>query len=106
MSLASKLNNRIEIWGKIKEETDLGITYEEQLLKKVWADVKPISGSSSSESGNTTSTSVKFKIRIRKTDISTDNWIIYNGMRYEIDYVYQDFNRNSFLDVEARLKGE
>lgn len=106
MSLASKLNNRIEIWGQIREEIDLGITYEEKLLKKVWADIKPISGSSSSESGNTVSTSVKFKMRIRKTEISADNWIMHSGLRYEIEYIYPDFNRNSFLDIETKLKGE
>lgn len=41
MNLISKMNNRIEIWRNTQVDTDLGMTIEPELLKKVWADVIP-----------------------------------------------------------------
>lgn len=106
-SLAGKLNCRIEVWGKVKEKTDLGTTYEEKLIKKVWANIQPRSGKISKGDSNTEFNSVNFLIRIRKTEIDGEsNYIMYKGQRYDIEYIYPDFKNDSFLDVFTSLRRE
>ena len=102
-SLSSKLNNRIEIWGKSKVTGDLGDTYEDTLIKKLWADIVPTGGSQRNGDGDTEYSETNFKIRVRKTVLSEDNWIIYSGMRYDIKYILPNFDRNHYLDIYAEL---
>ncbi len=107
MNLISKMNNRIEIWRNTRVDTDLGVTIKPELLKKVWADVIPQqSGSIANEAGNTISNTTKFRIKIRKTDIKADDFLLVNGLRYNIEYIIPDFNKNAYLDIAAVLKGE
>ena len=119
MNLISKMNNRIEIWRNTQVDTDLGMTIEPELLKKVWADVIPQqSGSIANEAGNTISNTTKFRIKIimvknyfylqrgfTAMDI-TINFFLINGLRYDIEYIIPDFNKNAYLDISAVLKGE
>ncbi|MGL6063760.1 MAG: phage head closure protein [Fusobacteriaceae bacterium] len=105
-SLSSKLNNRIEIWGNLKVDSDLGMTIAESFIKKVWADIIPLSGTIQTGEANTELSSIKLKIRIRKTQLEEKNYIIYKEKRYEIEYIHQDFNNNKFLDVFTKLKTE
>lgn len=105
-SLSSRLNNRIEIWGEIKEESDIGEIVKNKLLKKVWADIVPQSGSISNGQGETTVSNTKFKARMRKTEISSSNFIIFKGLKYEIEYILPDFNKNNFIDVYLKLSAE
>lgn len=105
-TLASKLNNRIEIWGNTLIESPLGDSTEETLIKKVWADIAPTGGSLKNGDGNTEYSEVKAKIKIRKTDISDKNWIIYQGLRYDIDYILPNFDKNHYLDIFTTLNLE
>lgn len=105
-SLASKLNNRIEIWGKKEIESKIGDSYDKVLLKKIWADVIPTGGSMINGQANTDYNDTNFKIKIRKTDISSDNWIMFKGQRYDIKYFLPDFNDNKFIEIFAVLKTE
>lgn len=107
MNLISKMNNRIEIWRNARVDTDLGVTIEPKLLKKVWADVIPQqSGNVTNEAGNTISNTTKFRIKIRKTGIKADDFLLIAGLRYDIEYIIPDFNKNAYLDIAAVLKGE
>ena len=105
-NLASKLNNRVEIWGNKKVETSLGDSTEEGLIKKVWADIAPTGGSLKNGDGETEYSEGSFKIKVRKTKIDPDNWIIYKGLRYDIKYILPNFDRNTYLDIYAVLKIE
>lgn len=106
-TLASKLNNRIEIWRNIPVENELGFTYIPVLLRKVWADVVPQnSGSLKEEAANTVSNTTKFKIKMRKNDVKSDDFLKIDGLECSIDYIIKDFNRNSFIEISASLKVE
>lgn len=104
--LASKLNNRIELWSKEKVETDIGNEVKEVLKKKLWADIIPKSGNIKSGEVETEFSNVKFQIRIRKVDIKYSDYFVFKGQKYEIEYIFPDFNRNSFLDILVKLKVE
>lgn len=104
-NLSSRLNNKIELWCEEKVKTDIGNTVEKKLIKKVWADIAPNNSSRSVANGpgDTKITNTKLKARIRKTDISTSNYIVFQSKRYEIEYVLPDFNKNAFMDIFLKL---
>lgn len=105
-TLASRLNNRLEIWGNTKADTDVGTSNVGVLIKKAWGKISPIYGFSSGGEGNTTKSTVNFKIMIRKTDISTDNWVVYCGQRYDISHIMPNFDSNQYLDLNVFLYEE
>lgn len=105
-SLSSKLNNRLEIWGNTKVETDLGISIEETLVKKIWGNIIPTSGALSTGEADNVSNDVKVKIKIRKTEISSANWVVFGGNRYDISYILPDLKSNKYLELYAVLNIE
>lgn len=105
-SLSSKLKNRIEVYKKNKVQGKIGDTYEEVLVKKLWAEIKFQSGSMTKGEGDTESNNTRFKIRIRKTTIDTSHYIKYKDLLYEIEYIYPDFKSNSFIELFVKLKTE
>ena len=78
--LASKLNNRIEVWRNKQVESKTGKEQKYTLEKKIWAEIRPTKGIVNQEEAETTSNTVKFKIRIRKTDIKTSDYIIFKDV--------------------------
>ncbi|MBC2855252.1 phage head closure protein [Cetobacterium sp. 2A] len=105
-NLSSRLRNRIGIYKKENIKGKLGTSYEDILIKKVWAEIKFQSGSIVNGEGDTAANNTRFKIRIRKTDIKADYHIVYKGLIYDIEYIYPDFKKNSFIDLMVKLKTE
>ncbi|MGB6128826.1 MAG: phage head closure protein [Psychrilyobacter sp.] len=105
-SLASRLNNRLEVWGNVKVKTDIGNSPKEKLIKKIWGKISPIYGFSSGGDAGTIKNTVNLKIMIRKTDISNANWIIYKGQRYDISHILPNYDSNEYLDLNVFLHGE
>lgn len=104
-SLASKLKNRIDIYRNSLVEGKLGDEYEPKLLKTVWANIIPINGKVVNEEGETQALEKKFKIIIRKTEISDEtDYIVFKKQKYDIDFIIPDFKSNSFLEVHATLR--
>jgi len=102
----SRLKNRIEVYAKEKVAGQLGTTYEDVLVKKLWAEIKFRSGSMTKGEGDTEANNTMFKIRVRKTEIDTTRYIKYKGLVYEIEYIYPDFKNNSFVELFVKLKTE
>lgn len=105
-NLSSRLKSRIGIYKKEHVNGKLGKTYEDILVKKVWAEIKFQSGNIVNGEGETEANNTRFKIRIRKTQIKSDYHIVYKGLVYEIEYIYPDFKKNSFMDIMAKLRME
>lgn len=103
-SLASQLNNRIEIWRDTKIEGDLGDKLEPALLKKVWADMIPTGGTLKNGDGDTEYSEGAFKIKVRKGDVKPSDWIMYQGQRYDIKYILPNFNKNDYMEIHAVIK--
>ena len=105
-NLSSRLKNRIEVYAKRKVAGKIGTTYEDVLVKKLLAEIKFQSGNMINGEGNTEANNTRFKIRIRKTEIDTSQYIKFKGLIYEIEYIYPDFKKNGFMDLMAKLKTE
>ncbi|MGL5617395.1 MAG: head-tail adaptor protein [Sarcina sp.] len=103
---ASRLKNRIEVYKKNKVQGKIGDTYEEILVKKLWAEIKFQSGSIVNGEGDTEANNTRFKFRVRKTEIDTTHIIKFKELVYEIDYIYPDFKNNSFIEIFVKLKTE
>lgn len=103
MALASRLKNRIEIFRRERIEGTLGDTYEDKPLKKVWADIMPAGAGKKSQEAETERVENKFKIIVRKTDIKHTDFIMFEGEKYEIEYITRNFNDNSYLEIFTTL---
>lgn len=105
-SLASRMKNLIGIYEKKKIQGKIGTTYEDVLIKKIWAEIRFQSGSSNKGQGDTEFSNTRFRARIRKTEIKKSYYILYKGLKFEIEYIYPDFKNNSFIDLNIKLKTE
>lgn len=105
-TLACRLKNRIEIWEPGEIDTDYGIIPDPKKIKTVWANIVPQSGSLISGEANTEYNNTKFKIKIRKTEILSSYYIVFQGRRYDIDYILPDYKSNSFIEILATLRTE
>lgn len=47
-TLASRLQNRVEIWRREKVKTKIGDSFDDILYKTVWADVIPLNANMAS----------------------------------------------------------
>lgn len=104
--LASRLNNKIEIKRAVIVSGKLGDKREYQTLKKVWADIIPLTGKVNSNQDGTQYTNLNFKIIMRKNDIKQSDIICYKENTYEIDYIIPAFNKNNYIEVFAHIKKE
>ncbi len=105
-TLASRLKNRIEVWENKEVDSDIGNQLEGVLVKRVWASIVPLYGYKSKGEADTEGNVVQFRIIIRKTDIRSDQWIEYNGLRYDISHIMPNYTSNKYLDIQAQLRGE
>ncbi|WP_270445746.1 head-tail adaptor protein [Fusobacterium varium] len=102
-TLASRLQNRIEIWRRKKVSTDIGDSFEPVLFKKVWADIIPLSASTSEGQADTQNSKTKFKVIIRKNDILQSDYLIYKEFKLEIEYIIPSFDRKGYTEIYALL---
>ena len=114
------LNRKIEIWGKVKsfvldehgaittiQRTDeIGqLLTHDAVLYTVWAEIIPQTGSLLSNRAADTilsKTTHKIKIRYRacfESLKSAENWLIYKGHRFNIDYILNPYFKNEFLEI-------
>lgn len=98
----SHLNNRIELWGMAKTTNELGReSTEPKLIKKVWAKIMPRYGSINDGEADTEYSNTQFKIRVRRKSCKPTNamWIVYEGERYNIKFVMDDFIKREYKDL-------
>lgn len=105
-TLASRLKNRIEIWTPGEIEGEYGIEPDPKKVKTIWANIVPQSGSLINGEANTEYNNTKFKIKVRKTDLKSSYYIMFQGRRYDIDYILPDYKNNNFIEILATLRTE
>ena len=103
---SGKLNKKIEIWGEGLTGTKNKIgekEYGDVILKSPWASISPRTGSLlSGRSADTILSKTTHMIKIRYAafpTLSTKNWIIYQGHRFDIDYVLDPEFKHEYLEV-------
>lgn len=98
------LDKRIQIWGKKKVETILKEnSYDDVLLKSCWASIVPKTGSLiSGRPADTIVSKTTHMIKIRYNSwpgLKSKDWIIFNGHRYDIDYILNPYFKNEFYEI-------
>jgi len=112
MNNSGDLNRRVEIWGKEPVLDSAGNpekdklsqeVIEPQKLATVWASVSPRTGSLlSGRQADTILSKTTHLIKIRYSafkTLSDKNWLIYQGHRFNIDYILNPGFSNEFLEI-------
>jgi len=107
---ASKYNKRVEVWGKTKKENAVfETTYEDKKLKTIWAQIVPQTGKLQAQQADTVLSNTSHKIVCRYNagkSILIDNWLVYNGERYDINYLLNPYEANEEIEIFVeKLKG-
>lgn len=107
MSLSSRLRNRIDVYGKIEFENELGEKdYRYDKIKSIWAEIIPGTGSVQTSEGNTTYADVSHKIVIRSNAIAkltNDMYFIYQNQRYNIKYFNPNYKYRDSIEILCSL---
>lgn len=103
MRLTSICKNRLEVWGETTSKTKnrLGqYPKEETKLFEVWGAIIPQTGSLlSGRKADTTLTRTTHKIVLRyNKNITSAQWFIYDGIRYNILYIMDPYLNNERLE--------
>lgn len=101
--LSSMLKNRIEVWGNdfVEEKNRLGQRPKvEKKLFDIYAAVIPQTGSLiSGRQADTVLTKTTHKIICRyNPKITSANWLVYKGERYNIIYVQDPYLNNERME--------
>jgi SPP1 family predicted phage head-tail adaptor len=102
--MAERLNKRIDIWGNnVKFENEVGESdYGPGLIRSIWAEIIPQTGSLQKQQANTILSNVTTKIKVRYgagKEITQDMWFIYNGHRFDIKYILDPYFSHQFLEI-------
>lgn len=108
MRLSSICKNRLEVWGQATSETKnrLGqYPKEDKKLFEVWGAVLPQTGGLlSGRQAETTLSRTTHKIIVRYTDkITSANWFIYDGVRYDILYIMDPYLNSERLECYCEV---
>lgn len=100
----AELNKRIQIIRNTLTENDNGVDEEtETILKEVWAKVQNMSGTEVFRSNSDFSkVTTRFVIRYI-TDITTDDYIKFEGRKYNIVYINNYNFSNDFIEIVGEL---
>ena len=100
----AELNKRIQIIRNTLTENDNGVDEEtEVILKEVWAKVKNMSGTEVVRANSDFSKiTTRFIIRYL-TDITTDDYIKFEGRKYNIVYINNYNFSNDFIEIVGEL---
>lgn len=104
MRLSSICKNRLEVWGTVTstEKNRLGqYPKEDKKLFDVWGAILPQTGGLlNGRQADTTLCRTTHKIVTRYNNkITCANWIVYNGVRYDVLYIQDPYLNNERLEI-------
>ncbi len=107
-SMSSKLKQRAELWGRTKVVDELGSnTYVDGLKRSIWCNFMPRWGALNQSDANTVYSNFQFKVEIRKeTPVSNQDYLKYQGLRYDIKYQEPHFSDNDKTVLYCNLHQE
>ena len=107
-NLSRRLCNKIEVWGSVECENELGEKdYYFQNIKSIWAEIKPVNGAIKTITGDIIQVDMKYKITIRSNSIrelKNNMYFIYQGQRYNIDYFIPNFKYKDSIEIYCTLE--
>ena len=106
---STRLNRRCVIMGytQATEKDVLGqYPVVESEIATVWCGVTPQTGSMlSGRPGDTVLTNTTHKVTIRyRTDLLPSNWLMIDGVRYDILYILDPYLRHEVLEIFCEVR--
>lgn len=106
---AGDMNKRIDIYDRnIVPPQDGSVDYGEKFDGKrtVWAMIETVDGDQMFDGTNMITTKThKFYIRW-KSNLSIQNWVDYQGQRYQIQLIENQNERNRFYILHCNIRGD
>lgn len=100
--LANRLNKRLEVWGTVPVENELGAIENKTVkVKTIWGQIVPQTGSIGQRAG-TEFAKMTHKVIVRYSaarDITPVYHIRYAGRKYEIMYILNPYEKNVELEI-------
>lgn len=107
-SLSKRLKNRIDVYSKSQIENELGeVDFKYSKLKSIWAEVKPVSGTVKTISGDILQVDMRYKVTIRSNslkELTNDMYFVYKGQKYTIDYSIPNFKYKDSIEIYCTLE--
>ncbi|MFL0168289.1 phage head completion protein [Candidatus Clostridium helianthi] len=105
--LADRLNNRIDVYGKIKFENEFHEEdYHFDKIKSVWSEIIPTGGSLTTGQGDTIYAKITHKITVRDKSIpnlSNDMYFMYKGLKYDINFFQPNYKYKDAIEIMCTL---
>lgn len=110
MSLSSRLNCRVSLYGKMKTKNALNeIVYDYAELKTLWAEIIPTGGAQQTMPDGSTYTDITHKITVRAASVpnlTNDMYIRFRGQRYDIKYFMPNYKLRDRIEIFCSLMVE
>jgi hypothetical protein len=109
-NLTSKLRDKVDLYGKIQAENELGeVEYSYGKIKPMFVNIIPtnLTGTIKEGQANTRYAEVTHKIKCRKLsikDLSIDMYFIdEDGLRYDVLYFQPDYQYKEFWEIMCKI---
>ena len=106
--LIKRLNNKIEVWGMISYENELGEKdFKPDKIKSIWAEIKCVTGSVKTTTGDIIQVDMKYKFTIRSNslkELKNDMFFKYKDQKYSIDYSIPNFKYKDSIEIYCTLE--
>jgi len=106
-NLVNRLINRIDVYGKIPFENELGEKdYNYGKIKRVWSEIIPTGGNVKSLEGNNIYAEVSHRITIRVNSIpnlSNDMYFMYKEQRFDIKFFQPSYKYKDAIEIMCNL---
>lgn len=107
-NLSRRLNCKIDVYAKTKIENELGeVDFDYIKIKYVWCEIKPVSGTVKTVTGDILQVDMKYKVTVRNNSIkelTNDMYFIYKGQKYTIDYSIPNFKYKDSIEIYCTLE--
>lgn len=102
---ADLLNKRVELWGMVKVENEIGtVEHKPQKIKTIWASIMPQTGSIGTREG-TEFAKMTHKIIVRYAagkDILNTCFLKYANRKYDVLYTLNPYESNEVIEIFAQ----
>jgi len=93
---------KVEVWAKVSKTNTLNEKdYLDSKLRTVYLEIVPMTGSLTSEAGNTKVSGTTHKLKGRYIScklIKDDMWFVFKGQKYNIKFILNPFEANKELE--------
>ena len=104
--LARSLKNKVELWGNIPYENELGeFDRKHSKIKDLWVRIQFSNGMSKNNSDKEESNSkLKFTVRNKSIpNLTSDMFFIYKNQKYCYDYHVPNYKYSDSIDIFCTL---